>query len=421
MTTDQGTLTDLAVRPVRGRTRGRSRRRRPVRRGLVVVHRWAALVLGLLLVIEASAGAVLLYNDQYFRATHASFYRHTASAHPLTAQQAPAVVEAAHPGFEPAWVSADDGVLVVGDPAYTTAVAVDPGTGAINGSAALHGGLFGWLANLHECALTCVGYPGYLAALAHPVPTLGLSALTGITWGALLLGVLGLLPVLLAISGIITWWPGLRRLGRGFRVRTGRGRFARDYDLHNLIGGIAVPALLMWGVTGAAFEFPAVSNIWLTITGGHAVSAAHEPTFTAHQAGANRIDITAAVTAARHQVGGDVRYLVLPTPDADYYQVSMATGIQPYGNRAFYGGDVTVYVDANDASHSSVVDAPAQQPTANNFYSRVLEPAHFGWQVNGWWRIVWVLFGLTPLALALTGLSTWLIRRRTRRNRRVAR
>jgi uncharacterized iron-regulated membrane protein len=384
------------------------------------VHRWAALVLGLLLVIETTAGAVLLYNDDYFRAGHVSFYRHTAGAHPLTAQQALAVVRAAHPGFEPAWVSSDDGVLVVGDPNYTTAVAVDPGTGTINGSAALHGGLFGWLANLHECAFTCVGYPGYLAGLAQPVPTPGISALAGITWGALLLGALGLLLVLLAVSGIIAWWPGFRRLGRGFRVRTGRGRFARDHDLHNLIGVIAVPALLMWGVTGSAFEFPAVSNIWLTITGGHAVSA-DQPTFTAHPAGATRLDVDTAVATARHRVPGDVRYLVLPTSDADYYQVSIATGTQPYGYRAFYGGDVTVDVDANDAHHLSIVDPPAERPTANNFYARAFEPAHFGWQVNGWWRIGWLLFGLTPLALALTGLSTWLIRRRTKRNRRAAR
>ena len=75
---------------------------------------------------------------------------------------------------------------------------------------------------------------------------------------------------------------------------------------------------------------------------------------------------------------------------------------------------------ANDAHHASIVDPPAAQAMANNFYSRAVEPAHFGWQVNGWWRIAWLLFGLTPLALALTGLSTWLIRHRTKRNRRTA-
>jgi uncharacterized iron-regulated membrane protein len=35
--------------------------------------------------------------------------------------------------------------------------------------------------------------------------------------------------------------------------------------------------------------------------------------------------------------------------------------------------------------------------------------------VNGALRIPWVLFGLTPLLLAVTGMTTWLLRRRKRR------
>ncbi|MCM3897796.1 MULTISPECIES: PepSY domain-containing protein [Gordonia] len=52
------------------------------------------------------------------------------------------------------------------------------------------------------------------------------------TWGAVILALTGLLLVFLAISGVIIWWPGLRRLRSRFRVRIGKGRFARDYDLH---------------------------------------------------------------------------------------------------------------------------------------------------------------------------------------------
>lgn len=207
----------------------------------------------------------------------------------------------------------------------------------------------------------------------------------GLTVGGLLLLVLGLLMVLLAITGVITWWPGFRRLSHGFRARLKRGRFARDYDLHNVIGLVAAPFVLMWGVTGAAFELPAVENAWLTITGG------------------------ASVDPDRHTF--------TPNEDAAYYTVSIAGSYAPYGARAFFGGGVYVYVDRHNASHVSVVDGGDVEPAANTFYEKVFEPAHFGWLVNGWWRIIWVVLGLTPLALMITGLSTWLFRTGAKRRR----
>src|SRR5262249_18748395 len=136
----------------------------------------------------------------------------------------------AHPGFG-AWVSPDHGVYAVGDATYTQAYAVDPGTGHINGYSHLTGGTMGLLVNLHDCAFTCTGYPGYVGWLTHPVPTLGISWLNAITWGSFVIGTLGLMMILLALTGIATWWPGLKRLAQGLRVRTKKGRFARDYDL----------------------------------------------------------------------------------------------------------------------------------------------------------------------------------------------
>ncbi|MGA8114823.1 MAG: PepSY-associated TM helix domain-containing protein [Actinocatenispora sp.] len=401
---------------------GRWLRRRPVRRTLVVTHRWTSLVLGLALLAETTSGAIVLYQAEYFRATHASFYTHTASAHPLGPSEAFDVVQRAHPDFDAAWVSRDKAILVVGDSAYANAYSVDPGSGHINGHESLTGGPMGFLTNLHDCGLTCEGYPGYLPALVKPVPTLGISALTGVTWGGLTLVILGLLMVLLAISGAIIWWPSFAKFSHGWRVRAGRGRFARDYDLHNVIGIVAVPFILMWGVTGAAFEMPAVENAWLTMTGGKPVSA-DLYSFTPHHAakGTHRIGAAAATAAALDRTPGHVTYLATPSKDYDYYEISLANGYDPYGHRLFYNGDVTVYVDAHDAGHTKVVGLASDEPTANAFYDKVFEASHFGWMVNGWWRIIWFAFGLAPLALGLTGLSTWLVRRRVKKRRRARR
>lgn len=397
-------------------------RRKPVRRALVVTHRWTSLVLGLLLVLETTSGVILLYRAEYFRATHGDFYAHTDSSRPLGLQQARDLVKQAHPEFAAAWVSDDGGIIAVGDTDYTTAYAVDPGNGRITEPQKLDDGVMGWLTNLHDCAFTCKDDPGYVSWLAAPVPSIGFDWPAGTNWGLLLLVVLGLLMILLAITGIVVWWPGFKTFSHGFRVRLGKGRFARDYDLHNVIGLVSVPFVLMWGVTGAAFYLPPVENAWLAITGGTTPDEA-KYSFTANPAapGTPEIGIDQASSAALAASPGTVRYLVPPSEGTDYYSVSIADdGYQPYGARAFFGGDRTVYVDSHDATHVSSVDA-APEPTANRFYSKVFEAAHFGWLVDGWWRLVWVVLGLAPLALMLTGISTWLFRLGTKRRRRKAR
>ena len=417
------TRTEQARRtPMRGNRARRWWRRRPVRRFLVVSHRWTSLVLGLVLVLETTAGALLLYRAEYFRATHSDFYAHTDSAHPLGLQQARDLVTRAHPEFTVGWVSNDGGVIAVGAPAYATAYAVDPGSGRITGPTKLNEGVPGFLVNLHDCGFTCADDPGYVSWLAAPVPSIGFDWPPGTNWGLLLLVVLGLLMVLLAITGIIVWWPGFKKFSHGFRVRLGRGRFARDYDLHNVIGIVAVPFILMWGVTGAAFYLPPVKSAWLAVTGG-TTPAEDKYTFAANPAppGTPDIGIDRAAAAALEASPGEVRYLATPAEGADYYSVSIAgDGYQAYGARAFFGGDHTVYVDAHDVTHVSSVDAKPE-PGANRFYDKVFEASHFGWLVGPWWRILWVVLGLTPLALMVTGVSTWLFRTGTKRRRRRAR
>jgi uncharacterized iron-regulated membrane protein len=74
-----------------------------------------------------------------------------------------------------------------------------------------------------------------------------------VTWGGLLLGVMGLLLLFLAVSGVWLWWPGFKHWVRGVRVRWRKGRYARDYDLHQVAGMIALPLLLLWAVTGMGY------------------------------------------------------------------------------------------------------------------------------------------------------------------------
>lgn len=398
-------------------------RRRPFFRAQVLLHRWPALLLGLFLVLETTSGAVLLYQGELYRATSSELYRHTAGADPITPEDARGVVARAHPAYGASWVATDDGVYVVGNAEYKTLYFVDPGTGRINGHDNTDDGFLGWLVNLHDCAFTCEGYPWYSSWLAHPVWDGGPSVLTGLTWGGVLLGVLGCCLLLLVVTSLRIWWPGMKRLGNRFRVRRTKGRFARDYDLHNLIGAIALPFLLMWGVTGASFEFPAVEKAWLAITGGETDQP--EPVYAVTPArvapGTPALSYDDVVSVALAAVPGTVASVTFPTAEANYWEVDVRSGYGSYAHRAVYSGDTYVYVDPHVRSNVTVVDSARGEPLANRFYDKYLEPTHFGWQVNGWWRILWLLLGLSPLLLMITGISTWLHRRGVRKRRERAR
>lgn len=402
------------------------RARRRAKRATVVTHRWLSLVLGLLLVVVTTTGAAVVYSPEWTRWTNSAAFHVTASTHPISVTRAMQVVAHAHPGFGAGSVNVYSGldeVYAADDDKHPGFYGVDPGTGRITGYVDPDRGVMAFMEQIHECFFTCDDLPGYLAFLDHPMPTLGMAWLKDVTVASFIIGVLGLLLVLLAVSGIWLWWPSLRRFGSGFAVRFRRGRYRRDGDLHKVIGIVAVPFLLMWGFTGASFELHWVSTAWYAVTGGQ-----QQPTvtFTSRKAPAHTPDITPAqaLAAARRVAGRGavVANLFAPEPgDATgAYEIFFSRGFDPY-RYGSYPGQLEVDVDRHDARRTHVDDL-GTAPTLSNKLLDAWGPSvfHYGQAFNPWVRTIWFCFGLTPLILAVTGLSTWLVRRKTKRRRRRA-
>lgn len=100
----------------------------------VRTHRWAALTLGLLLLIQTTSGAVLLMQPEVMRWAHPDRFQSTASADPLTATEALALVGNERPELHATSVRLFRDVwLVAGEPdnGMTETAYVDPGTGTI--------------------------------------------------------------------------------------------------------------------------------------------------------------------------------------------------------------------------------------------------------------------------------------------------
>jgi len=57
------------------------------------------------------------------------------------------------------------------------------------------------------------------------------------------------------------------------------------------------------------------------------------------------------------------------------------------------------------------------EPVAQSIWDQWNYPTHAGLIVNVWWRIIWLVLGIIPLVLAVTGMSTWLVRRKSKKER----
>ncbi|MFN8199456.1 MAG: PepSY-associated TM helix domain-containing protein [Nakamurella multipartita] len=393
------------------------RRRRPVRRTLIVTHRWLSLILGLVLVLITTSGAILVYAPEIQRWLNSEAYTAAGGPATVTLGQAQATVAQAHPDFAPTAVIAENGVLRVTD--FERSFTVDPATGALLGEVAPEPTWLAWTANLHECLLTCENEPGYVEALTAEVPGTGWLGYEGapITVGALILGLLGLVLLFLAVSGLWLWWPRPSRLKASLTVRRGKGRFARDTDLHKVIGMISLPLLLIWGLTGAGFELTPLETVWNALTPGTPVEA---PEVVSAEGEGADVGVDAAANAALALVpAAGLAAVVLPDADdpTATYTVWLADGIDPYELTDF-PGDLSVAVDRRTAQATLTSGGP-DEPLSQHLWQMWNFPVHAGFVVNGWWRSIWLVLGLAPLALAVTGVSTWLVRRRTRRNRKA--
>lgn len=209
-------------------------RRLFLRRALFQIHLWAGVLLSLYIAVIALTGAVLVFEDELTAITLPSGLHDFDPAHVAPIPQVTArfqaefptatlsevtVPSAAVPAFQLA--AADRSGLAFG-------VAADPQTGQLTRTPRTW---VEWIRDLHVYLL-----------LPH-------------TYGAQVNGVGAAVLLLLTLTGLALWWPGLRNWTRGLRVNF-RANWRRiNFDLHNAIGFWTLAIVLWWAFSGFYFGF----------------------------------------------------------------------------------------------------------------------------------------------------------------------
>jgi len=400
----------------------RSPRRRlgaRARRAAQVLHRWIALAFGALVLVVVLSGVIVLFVPETERLVHPSHFEVTPTQRPVSSEQAVAAATRAFPQLTPEAVVRSAGVYDVHQDGTAEkpgmVVHVDPGTGRVLGESAYQDGVLGFVQNLHMCALGCAGYPGHVAFLEQP------SGAWEVTWGGWVLGAAGVVLLALALSGLWLWWPGVRRWARGFTVRRGAGAYKRDYDLHKVLGFAALPFLLMWAFTGAAWELPVLERAWYAVMPG--ANPPEPPAATSKPGTGDGVSATEAEAIAQRMVpDGEMVSVSIPDPAKpdSAYSLWLARGVDPYAH-AVHPGNVEVVVDRYSGRARIGYDM-SRADAVGEWWEGWQWGLHTGTFASWPWRAAfWLTFGLVPLLLGVTGTTMWLHKRRRRRAKRARR
>ena len=212
--------------------------------------------------------------------------------------------------------------------------------------------------------------------------------------GKFLVGTCGILLVIRAISGLITF-PGWRSLRAGFIIRWKSRFHLLQYDFHKVIGIVSVIFLILAGTTGGMMEFNQhVRSVGYKISG---IPQPEKPV-SIQQSNLQPLTLDRFLEEAQNALPEGQSTLIFPakkSTDPVLVRKRLEGDIHPNGRSFIYLNQYSGEVLRVQNIHY----APWVEKLMMWMY-----PLHIGSYGGVTTRILYVFLGLTPVALFLTGL-----------------
>jgi uncharacterized iron-regulated membrane protein len=224
--------------------------------------------------------------------------------------------------------------------------------------------------------------------------------------GKLFLGGVGLLFLIAIISGVVLYWPFMRRLSFGV-IRDGTSRRIAWLDWHNLIGVITVIWAIVVGSTGVVNSWAELLlDQWQTGTLAAMVASHADKPAPARLASLDLVVANARAAAP----GTEPDFIAFPgTPfTSSRHFAAFMHGDTPLTSRLLK----PVLLDGETAAIASVKGLP--------IYLKLLfisQPLHFGDYGGMPLKVIWALLDLVTIAVVGSGLYLWIARLARKRGR----
>jgi uncharacterized iron-regulated membrane protein len=371
----------------------RSPQRVFLRRAIFQIHLWSGVLLATYAIVIGLTGSALVFKDEIVRAAQPTLYNVGPAPRTTTMDAAIHAIQLERPGWIPFALQTFDqrgqattllmrAATGKATPNYRV-VSFNPYTGQVLLDRLRYAGLLGWMSNLHV----------YL--------------LSGET-GLLVSGWMGLGLLLLCLSGLVLWWPGVQRWASALMLKRRASWRRVNWDVHTVVGFWISIALLVVIFTGVDFAFPGPVGDFIEVaTGGSLIARAAADEALQRMPPPSRapvLTIDQAIAAAYRALPKDAPpgYLQLPSHAGLPYKV---TGY--YIGTAPYSQLVRIVLDPHTGE--LLTSSDTRQQTRGLRLEQYFAAVHFGsFAGKGIFgtlvKMLWVFLGIVPAILAVTGL-----------------
>jgi uncharacterized iron-regulated membrane protein len=350
------------------------------RRVLFQVHVWTGLVVGLYAIFIGVTGSALVFRSTLQQRTYPALFASRRAGTALApAETVIASLTRQFPGYRFSgfeYPSSRRGsflaYLANGDELHT--VFLDAERGTVIGELPRDG----WIQRLQDLHFTFLAGPrGYV--------------LNGIAAACLLV---------MCLTGVVVWWPGLSRMAQACIVHPGRGWRRIVWELHGAAAIWSVALLIVWCVSGIYFSFPGpfrqATERVVTLAPYPSLQS-QPPTSAPPPAPSDLVR-----TAQSRVPGAQLARFSLPSGQRGTYSVTLARDRHGDGDTS---DEVTVYFDRFTGRELATRDQTGR--TAGDIFLIWLGRLHVGNFGGTAVKLVWFTGGLVFPLLAVTGAVMW--------------
>jgi uncharacterized iron-regulated membrane protein len=233
-------------------------------------------------------------------------------------------------------------------------------------------------------------------------------------YGRLLNGAAGLMLAVLAVTGLILWWPGRGEWPEAFRIVRRSGWKGIVYDLHRVGGVLSFVFVVLFGITGGYFTWPAAyRQIIARVLPTNPQTAPPRVETTGDRLAVDEI----VASAERALPGTTLVRVLLPRGGRQPVTVVLAHGT---GEPDRMHRTSQLLLNPHTGEVMTVDDY--RERRAGDYVAAWMGPLHTGHFGGLGVRVAYAVAGLTLPALFVTGFLMWInrvvaprMRRRTRR------
>jgi len=202
--------------------------------------------------------------------------------------------------------------------------------------------------------------------------------------------------LLLAISGVILWWPGIKLWMRGFFVSFHHKWKRINYDAHNAVGIWTLLIISWWGITAVYFLLPA--KVSAVVNAVSPLVGMKEPQDVDPPPGSAVASIDDIVARQRMISPGYLSSIKLP--DKPGGKVIL------YVDRTMLGDFTHRDIDTFDGHTGKLLTVwhYGENKSLGDWFLWLMYPLHFGTLWGMPVKVLWALLGLSLPVLSVTGL-----------------